>query len=158
MPVPNQVSERICVLEVSILPLATIFLFHFRIFRACFHFIRTLQWHNFESWKEINEKCSVVHWFRYHWLSDISFCSISCLVVQKFSNMFLCICIHYYSLYNGYKKRKEDIKGVIKSVNWRTDNTVAKKGQTTIYKTLHRKLTMESTNPTKNRGRTAVLH
>jgi hypothetical protein len=31
------------------------------------------------------------------------------------------------------------------------------KGQTTIYKTVHRKLMMEQHEPTKNRGLTAVL-
>jgi hypothetical protein len=31
------------------------------------------------------------------------------------------------------------------------------KGQTTIYKTLHRKLKMEQHEPTKNRGITPVL-
>jgi hypothetical protein len=38
VPVPNQVSDRTCVLEVSLLPLATIFLFDFIIFSSVFPF------------------------------------------------------------------------------------------------------------------------
>jgi hypothetical protein len=38
----------------------------------------------------------------------------------------------------------KDIKGVISMVNPRTDTTITKrKGETTIYKTLHRKLVIE---------------
>jgi hypothetical protein len=50
-----------------------------------------------------------------------------------------------------------DTKGVIRILNRRrTDNTMTKrertKGQTTIYKTLHRKEVSSDTNSTKIRG------
>jgi len=45
----------------------------------------------------------------------------------------------------------EYIKGVIEAVNWRADNPLAKrkgsKGQTMIYKTLHRKRIIEQHEP-----------
>ena len=54
------------------------------------------------------------------------------------------------------KVAKKNLK-ISKSGNWRrADNTMAKrkstKGQTMIYKTLHRNLKTELHNPTKNRG------
>jgi hypothetical protein len=46
-----------------------------------------------------------------------------------------------------------DTKGIIRRT---TDNTMTKrkrtKGQTVIYKTLHRKLQIDNTNPTKDYG------
>jgi hypothetical protein len=55
----------------------------------------------------------------------------------------------------------EDTKGVIRIRLSKKYNTMAKrkrtKGQTTIYKTVHRKLKMEQHEPTKNRGLTPVL-
>jgi hypothetical protein len=50
----------------------------------------------------------------------------------------------YYYLEKLLQKESEDTKGDSESVNRGTDNTIAKrkwrKGQTKIYKTLHRKL------------------
>ena len=50
----------------------------------------------------------------------------------------------YYYLEKLLQKESEDTKGESESVNRGTDNTIAKrkwrKGQTQIYKTLHRKL------------------
>ena len=55
----------------------------------------------------------------------------------------------------------EDTKEVIRIRISKKYNTMTKrkrtKGQTTIYKTLHRKLKMEQHEPTKNRGLTSVL-
>jgi hypothetical protein len=49
------------------------------------------------------------------------------------------------------KDEFEDTKGIIISVNRRTDDTMAKrkrtKGQTTIYKTLHRNLKIKQHEP-----------
>jgi hypothetical protein len=67
----------------------------------------------------------------------VIFCSI-CLFVGWYILKLLC---HNRSL----KENFEDTKGVINNVNrrWRDDNTMTKrkgrKGQTMIYKTLHRK-------------------
>jgi len=50
-----------------------------------------------------------------------------------------------------FQEMLEDLKGVFRSLKLRTNNTIAKrkrrKRQTTIYKTLHRKLKIEQHEP-----------
>ena len=60
-------------------------------------------------------------------------------------------------LKNTYKKKSLNMpKGQDEAVNGRKDNTMSKrkwtKGQTMIYKTLHRKLKIEQREPPQKRG------